>query len=315
MKRKITKVLSLVMMLVVAMSLMACGSKSSSSNLKEISAEELFEKVSEASKDAKGISMTGTMGAKIASDGQEVSFSIDYDSKTNNEPLESYVKANATVNMLGQEQEMEMELYEVTAEDGSIDVYMNILGQWMYQSMDTSDADVDTAEIEAALEMIQSIDFETVSEYFDKMEVKTNKNNYNLVVELTSAKLIEKLEASAFASALEDIDTTEIPDVTIKLSLTVDGKTFLPKAMTINFDMGSFEVEGTEMQISDVVLDFKVNSYDSVEITVPDEALEAKDSNASVSDYFGASDDYSYDYSYDDEDWSYEEEEETTEEE
>ena len=41
--------------------------------------------------------------------------------------------------------------------------------------------------------------------------------------------------------------------------------------MTINFDMGNFEVEGTEMQISDVVLDFKVNSYDSVEITVPDE--------------------------------------------
>lgn len=272
------------------MSLVACGSKSSSSGssntkLEELSAEELLKKVSDAAKDIRGVSATGNLGAKISVSGQEMEASAKFEVKSNSEPVQSYVKTDADINLMGQEQKMTVECYQIYGED-TVETYTNVLDKWTYDFVDLSEEDFDMEEI---MEIFKDVDFSAVGEYFDKIEVKTSGNNYNLEVKLSSTGLIEKIENSIFSSVLDDVDTSVIPDTVINLTFVVDGKTFLPKSMSLGIDMESIESDGLEIELSDFVFDVKFNSFDSVEITVPDEALEAKENgidSSAIKDLF-----------------------------
>lgn len=290
MKKNLAKIISVFMMLVLAMSLVACGSKSSSSGssntkLEELSAEELLKKVSDAAKDIRGVSATGNLGAKISVSGQEMEASAKFEVKSNSEPVQSYVKTDADINLMGQEQKMTVECYQIYGED-TVETYTNVLDKWTYDFVDLSEEDFDMEEI---MEIFKDVDFSAVGEYFDKIEVKTSGNNYNLEVKLSSTGLIEKIENSIFSSVLDDVDTSVIPDTVINLTFVVDGKTFLPKSMSLGIDMESIESDGLEIELSDFVFDVKFNSFDSVEITVPDEALEAKENgidSSAIKDLF-----------------------------
>lgn len=287
MKSKFTKIVSVLMMLVLSMSFVACGSKSATSkseesNLEKLTAEELLDKISEAAKDIEGVSITGDIGAKISISGQEMEANVNLEAKANKEPSASYCKVDAAIDLLGQKQDVSAEVYSVM-NGNTMELYTNVLDKWSYESTDLSEAedDIDTEQI---MDMLENIDYAAVSEYFDNIDVKTNGSNYELVFEVTSANLIDKLKDSAFASALEDADTSAVPDITVKFTLAVDGKTFLPKTVSLDIDMDSFESEGMEIELSYFEFELNFDSFDSVEITVPDEALEAKENGNDMSD-------------------------------
>lgn len=265
------------------MSMAACGSKSAAtesekSNLEKLSVDELMDKMSEAAKDIEGITLKGNIGAVISVSDQKMEGSVKFEAKTNvKETNEGYVKADVSINALDKNQHMTVEMYEVM-NDNTMETYVKLFDNWIYESVDLTEAQ-DEIDMDKLTEVLKNIDFSALNQYFDKVEVKTSGNNYNLVYEVTSAKLIEKIEDSIFASSLEDIDTSKIPDTKILFTLSVDGKTFLPKLMKLDIDMNSFEAEGTEIKLTDFVFDVKYESFDSVEITVPDEALEAKENS------------------------------------
>lgn len=88
MKSKLMKMVSMLMMLALSMSFMACGSKSATSkseksDLEKLTAEELLDKVSEAAKDMDGVSITGDIGAKISISGQDMEISVNLEAKAN----------------------------------------------------------------------------------------------------------------------------------------------------------------------------------------------------------------------------------------
>ena len=280
MKSKLTKIVSILMMLVLSMSFMACGSKSvtsksENSDLEKLTAEELLDKVSEAAKDIEGVSITGDIGAKISISGQDMEANVNLEAKANKEPSASYCKADVSIDLSGQKQDVSAEAYSVMNGD-TMEFYTNVLDKWSYESTDLSEAE-DNIDAEQIMDMLGNIDYSDVSEYFDNIEVKTSGNNYELVFEVTSANLIDKLKDSVLASALEDADTSVVPDTTVKFILAVDGKTFLPKTVSLDIDMDSFEADGIEIELSYFEFELKFDSFDSVEITVPDEALEAKE--------------------------------------
>lgn len=281
MKKNLTKLVSIFMMLVLAMSLMACGSKSATageqkSNLEQLSANDLIDKMSEALKDVEGISLKGNISGTVSVSGEKMGGSAKIESKVNlKDSVAAYVKANISVDVLGQTQDMTVETYELVNED-TMETYVNYLDQWTYESVELSENN--------NIDITSSIDFSAIEEYFDKVEVKTSGNKYNLVYEITSTNLIDKLENAGFlpSSVLEEI--SEIPDVKVTLTVAVDGKTFLPSTMSLGIDMDKFEVEGMEFELTDFVCEIEYESYGSVEITVPDEALEAKENG---NDYSG----------------------------
>lgn len=287
MKRKLKKIVSVLMMLVLSMSFVACGSKSvtsksEESNLEKITAEELLDKISEAAKNIKGVSLTGDIGGKINISGQDMEADVNLEAKADVESSASYCKADVALDLLGQKQDVSAEVYSVMNGD-TMEIYTKVLDKWSYEPADLAGAS-DGIDTEQIMDMLENIDYSSVSEYFDNIEVKTSGGNYELVLEATSASIIDKLKDSVLASELEDADTSAVPDITVKFILAVDGKTFLPKTVSLDIDMDRFETDDMEIELS--YFEFKLNfdSFDSVEITVPDEALEAKENGNDMSD-------------------------------
>lgn len=274
MKNSIKKLLCVVMVMVMAMSVMACGSKSKKSNLEKLSAEELTTKVATASEGLEGVSGKADMDIVLSMSGTEMKMSGNMEMKSINEPVQAYIKADMNMEVLGQKQEISYEVYEVSSEDGNtMETYMYDGNGWTYQAVDMTE----NAEMIAELtELMNTIDYAKVTEYFDSVKTKTSGNNYVLEMKVSSGKLIEKLEDSEYASALEEVDLSSIPDIEITASLAVDGKTFLPKTMKLTASMDSMEYEGMEMSLDKCEVNYTYDSYENIEIVVPEAALAAK---------------------------------------
>ena len=277
MKRNVTKVVSVLLVLVMAMSLMACGSKKSddkksNKNLASLTAEELVNKVSEATTDVKGISSKITLDAAVSASGMDMSISGTVESKANVDPAESYVKVDLSSNALGQERNVNSEVYMVKNDD-KIDTYTLYDGEWSYESADASEY---TDSINDVIEQLQSIDYKEVSKYFGEGKVEKKNGNYQLTMSASTEDLISKLEESKLADKLDSVDLSSIPAATITLKVVLDGNTYLPVSAKVGFDMDTITYEGIEIELTkfDFAIDF--TSYDAVDIKVPDEALDAK---------------------------------------
>lgn len=274
MRKSFKKLLCVVMVMIMAMSVMACGSKSKKSNLEKLSAEELTTKVSTASEGVECVSGKSDMNVVLSMGGTEMTMSGNMEMKSIKEPLQAYVKADMKMAFLGQEQPISYEVYEVTTEDGSaMDTYMYDGSEWTYQSVDMTETNKLTSEL---TELMSSIDYSKVAEYFDDINAKTSGNNYVVTMKASSSKVIEKLQDSELASALEKVDLSAIPEIEITASMTVDGKTFLPKTMTMTATMDKMEYEGMELELKECEINYTYDSFENVEIEIPEAALAAK---------------------------------------
>lgn len=283
MKRKITKILSLMLVLALAMSLIACGSSKKTSEKKnddnksqlaELSAEELVNKLASSTEEMQGVSAKANLDLAVSASGTEmISMSGSVDMKSVLDPMKAYAKVDLNLNAMGQEQSQTMETYEV-ADGNVLEMYSLTDGEWSYTTQDLSDVGMDLTQI---TDELAKIDFSTVSEYFDSIESKKIGGNYQLEMKITTAKLLEKAKELGLSEYLgEEVDLSTIPDATIVITLVCDGETYLPSALSVSLDMDPITYQGVEIDVTKFVFDITFDSYENIEITVPDEALAAK---------------------------------------
>lgn len=279
MKRNIKKLFCTVMIMIMAVSAVACGSKSSAENL---SAEEIYTKMAEASKNIEGMSGKANMDILFSMGNSSTEFEVpitgNMETKTILEPMQAYMKMDYKMSLMGQEQSLVYEVYEVTSDDQkTIETYMNEDGEWTYKAVDLEEDEI-SEEIKNAITSMNTVDYSKILKYFDKIDAKVSGSNYVINMKVTSSKLIEKIQETEYASYLEDIDMSEIPEIEITAKITVDSKTFLPKNMTLS--VGNVQIEnvyeGMNISLKKCELTYTYDSYENIEIVVPEEALAAK---------------------------------------
>lgn len=277
MKKSLKKLLSMTLVIVLSMSLMACGSKESSSNLDKLSAEDLLNKVVEASKDTKGASGKADFDVQLlmSGQGQEMDMKMAGNMKVeaNTDPEQSHMTMDFSYDMLGQSQKLNMEMYQIT--DGEkAEVYTKQDDEWTYESTDLSEY---SDSIAKATEMFKNFDYGKVSEYFDSIECNTSGKKYELVAKMSSKKLMSILEDEDIDLSSLGLDLSTIPAFEVTLTASFDGKTFLPASIKLGVSIDKFELQGVSVELKkfDFAMDF--TSYEAVEITVPEEALAAKE--------------------------------------
>lgn len=293
--KNLKKIVCLLMILVLAMSFTACGSKNSSkdskkddvkvnANLAELSVAEVLEKVAEASKDSTGAAFEANFEFDVEAADQAIKASADMTGETlvKDEAVSSHVNMTMNIDMAGQKMEMPMEMYLV--QDGDVmKMYMNMFETWTYQETDMSDMGVsfDMSQYE---DMLKDIDMEKVLEYLDVAKVETKDGNYVVDMEITLATIMDAVKESGLLDG-EDVDLSILPKAALKVKFAVDGTTFLPASTTIVIEMDEFEMEGQKLAVNAFKVDMKYTSYDVKEIVVPEEAIESETASSDFEDF------------------------------
>ena len=270
--KTIKRLLCLTMAMIMAMSVVACGSKSDKQKVPAITTEELMTKVSEANIEAAGVTAEGTMDISAKLSGMEIALKADYNMKTNVDPMQAEIEMNMDMDAMGQKESVSCVIYEI-ADGDLMETYTGMNGDWTYQSVDMEEYNV---YIEELVELGTSFNIEDYADYFDKMETKASGDNYVLTLSSSTKTILSKLEESEFASYLEGVDTSIIPEAKVTMKCTFDGKTYLPVSTSFSVELPKTTYEGMEIELDKCEMNFKYTSFDAVEITVPEEALAAK---------------------------------------
>ncbi len=286
MKKNLKKLVSLVLVVVLAMAMAACGSSevekdANAGSADQLSTEQLFEKIKTTSTDVDGITMSGNvelaMKITVSSDGVDAKAEMGIDgtieAKTSTEPKASYMKGEFNMDAMGQSQNMEFENYAVANGD-SMDVYSKEDGEWNYEEDDISEY---SGMLQGLQSSLKDVSFADIKEYCSDITSELKKGNYTIVAKMDSKKLLEMAEDAGADSSSLGVDLSAIPDFMVIITVVVDAEKYLPQSMSVALDMDKFEMQGATYELKKCVIEFTVDSYDAVTITVPEEALAAKD--------------------------------------
>ncbi len=286
MKKNLKKLVSLVLVVVLAMAMAACGSSevekdANAGSANQLSTEQLFEKIKTTSTDVDGITMSGNvelaMKITVSSDGVDAKAEMGIDgtieAKTSTEPKASYMKGEFNMDAMGQSQNMEFENYAVANGD-SMDVYSKEDGEWNYEEDDISEY---SGMLQGLQSSLKDVSFADIKEYCSDITSELKKGNYTIVAKMDSKKLLEMAEDAGADSSSLGVDLSAIPDFMVIITVVVDAEKYLPQSMSVALDMDKFEMQGATYELKKCVIEFTVDSYDAVTITVPEEALAAKD--------------------------------------
>ena len=286
MKKNLKKLVSLVLVVVLAMAMAACGSSevekdANAGSADQLSTEQLFEKIKTTSTDVDGITMSGNvelaMKITVSSDGVDAKAEMGIDgtieAKTSTEPKASYMKGEFNMDAMGQSQNMEFENYAVANGD-SMDVYSKEDGEWNYEEDDISEY---SGMLQGLQSSLKDVSFADIKEYCSDITSELKKGNYTIVAKMDSKKLLEMAEDAGADSSSLGVDLSAIPDFMVIITVVVDAEKYLPQSMSVALDMDRFEMQGATYELKKCVIEFTVDSYDAVTITVPEEALAAKD--------------------------------------
>ena len=286
MKKNLKKLVSLVLVVVLAMAMAACGSSevekdANAGSADQLSTEQLFEKIKTTSTDVDGITMSGNvelaMKITVSSDGVDAKAEMGIDgtieAKTSTEPKASYMKGEFNMDAMGQSQNMEFENYAVANGD-SMDVYSKEDGEWNYEEDDISEY---SGMLQGLQSSLKDVSFADIKEYCSDITSELKKGNYTIVAKMDSKKLLEMAEDAGADSSSLGVDLSAIPDFMVIITVVVDAEKYLPQSMSVALDMDKFEMQGATYELKKCVIEFTVDSYDAVTITVPEGALAAKD--------------------------------------
>ena len=286
MKKNLKKLVSLVLVVVLAMAMAACGSSevekdANAGSADQLSTEQLFEKIKTTSTDVDGITMSGNvelaMKITVSSDGVDAKAEMGIDgtieAKTSTEPKASYMKGEFNMDAMGQSQNMEFENYAVANGD-SMDVYSKEDGEWNYEEDDISEY---SGMLQGLQSSLKDVSFADIKEYCSDITSELKKGNYTIVAKMDSKKLLEMAEDAGADSSSLGVDLSAIPDFMVIITVVVYAEKYLPQSMSVALDMDKFEMQGATYELKKCVIEFTVDSYDAVTITVPEEALAAKD--------------------------------------
>ncbi|MET3576518.1 DUF6612 family protein [Bhargavaea ullalensis] len=238
----------------------------------DMTAEQVYEKAMEASKDMKSAEAKMDIAQTIEVPGQDVK--IDSDSKFDVQmvldPLAMHQKGTTTMKMNDEEQTVDIDMY--MTEDGTIYIYTPEADQWlkmegMLEGLDQLSAQQPDPEEQLAQlqEYAKDMKFEqTNDEYVLKLNADGDK--FNALVKETMEEQIppEMLEGMSDEEkqALEKMDVKDM-----SYEIHIDKKTYDMKAMNMKMSM-TMEAEGEEMNID---MDMKsvytnINGIENIEI-------------------------------------------------
>ncbi len=282
MKKSLKKLLCLMMVVVLAMAFVACGSDdkkdedANAGSADKLSTEQLLEKIATSTTEVKGISISGDidLGLKLSISGQEaeMAFNGTLEAKSSMDPKASYVKGEFGYDVLGQTESATFESYSVLNGD-VMEVYSNEDDEWSYEEEELSDYSDFVEEFRSTME---EFDYSKVKEYCSDLTSDLKNGDYTIVAKVDSTKIMELAEEAGADTSSLGIDFSDVPEFELIFTIVVDAEKYLPKSMTLALDMDEFEMEGATYELTKCVIEFNVDSYDAVTIEVPEEALSAK---------------------------------------
>lgn len=277
------KIASVVLLLTMSVSLVACGGndKTQKAQVKEadISASEVMAKMSDSSESVEGVDASVSINfdadITVGDETKKVAVKGDMDVKSNADPVEAYVNADMSIKADKESSDIKYEVYMV-AEDDMCKVYFgNDTDGWMsiersLEELGLGDIDDLTGNMDEIKEYYTE---ENIDSYFENVKVTEKKIDgktcYSVKGDIAKDLLDTAIDSlSALAGS-----TVDIPDVKISLEVCTDKETGSPVELNIKADVA----ENDMIKVSACELSFKYNGYGKQDITIPEEALDAQD--------------------------------------
>lgn len=274
-------------------------------------ANDVLQKTQDATKNVAGATMTMKMnldGALNVSDGSTAStlqakLTGNFDLAANMDPYGMKMEGNVEMSFFGQNQTVDLEMYGLTNEDGAFDSYIYTKdsatgeGQWQH----TTDSSIDYSQL---INLSNSFN---VSDYADwgltfelapeaaevdgkecyLLTAVIDKDALNTLINKSSELTGEDLSSDTdVATALAYLD-----GISLKLQYYIDTTTYLPVSMHMDLNdsdltnlnallagalaSSSDDTSTAELVLNDLSFDISCTYGDAVDITVPDEAIQA----------------------------------------
>lgn len=274
-------------------------------------ANDVLQKTQDATKNVAGATMTMKMnldGALNVSDGSTTStlqakLTGNFDLAANKDPYGMKMEGNVEMSFFGQNQTVDLEMYGLTNEDGAFDSYIYTKdsatgeGQWQH----TTDSSIDYNQL---INLSNSFN---VSDYADwgltfelapeaaevdgkecyLLTAVIDKDALNTLINKSSELTGEDLSSDTdVATALAYLD-----GISLKLQYYIDTTTYLPVSMHMDLNdsdltnlnallagalaSSSDDTSTAELVLNDLSFDISCTYGDAVDITVPDEAIQA----------------------------------------
>ena len=274
-------------------------------------ANDVLQKTQDATKNVAGATMTMKMnldGALNVSDGSTTSthqakLTGNFDLAANKDPYGMKMEGNVEMSFFGQNQTVDLEMYGLTNEDGAFDSYIYTKdsatgeGQWQH----TTDSSIDYSQL---INLSNSFN---VSDYADwgltfelapeaaevdgkecyLLTAVIDKDALNTLINKSSELTGEDLSSDTdVATALAYLD-----GISLKLQYYIDTTTYLPVSMHMDLNdsdltnlnallagalaSSSDDTSTAELVLNDLSFDISCTYGDAVDITVPDEAIQA----------------------------------------
>ena len=274
-------------------------------------ANDVLQKTQDATKNVAGATMTMKMnldGALNVSDGSTTStlqakLTGNFDLAANMDPYGMKMEGNVEMSFFGQNQTVDLEMYGLTNEDGAFDSYIYTKdsatgeGQWQH----TTDSSIDYSQL---INLSNSFN---VSDYADwgltfelapeaaevdgkecyLLTAVIDKDALNTFINKSSELTGEDLSSDTdVATALAYLD-----GISLKLQYYIDTTTYLPVSMHMDLNdsdltnlnallagalaSSSDDTSTAELVLNDLSFDISCTYGDAVDITVPDEAIQA----------------------------------------
>ncbi len=229
------------------------------------------------------------------------------------EPLALASTGSVNLNAMGETMDVGIEMYGTTEEDGSLGMYMNTTqagesSGWIYQG-------ISAEEVQKLIEMINSTEIDLtalpITYTLGDGTVDVNGHScYAVLSTLTGEDLINlvKFAAEAAGEAAEELPTEELDQiapllsaVVVNMEIDVDTETYYPMHMHIDLEDSDWTTlaavfaqfadltneDGSLMtvnlDVSALYLDYTYDYDAAVEVTVPEEAIAAKENGETVS--------------------------------
>lgn len=277
-------------------------------------ANDVLQKMQDASKDAAGVTMDMSMNMDAAinvSDGTTTSSiqakaTSDLAIAANMDPLAMKMEGNVALSTFGQNQTIDMKMYGVTNEDGAFDMYV-------YEKDSTAEEGGWTHTTDSSIDYSQLINLSNtfnVSDYADwglnfelapEAAEVDGKECYLLTAVIDKDALNTMINKTSELSG-QDLSTDEdvatalayLDGISLKLQYYVDTTSYLPVSMHMDLNgsdlttlnsliasaLASEDGTTAELVLNDASIDVSCVYGDAVDITVPEEALQAEDSES-----------------------------------
>ncbi|SIT89045.1 DUF6612 family protein [Edaphobacillus lindanitolerans] len=262
----------------LAFGLAACSDKAepapgtSKEKTSDMTAEQVYEKAMEASKDMKSAEAKMNISQDIEVPGQDVQMTSDseFDVQMVLEPLAMHQKGKTSMKMNDEEMAMDIDMY--MTEDGTIYLYTPEADQWlkmegMMEGLDQLTAQQPDPEEQLAQlqQYAKEMKFEqTDDDYVLKLDADGEKFN-DLVKETMEEQLPPEMLEGMSEEERQSLENMNISDMAYEIH--IDKKTYDLKAMNMKMTM-TMEAEGEEMTIA---MDMKsvytnINGIENIEV-------------------------------------------------